>query len=461
MVPRISARGHSFKGAGQYYLHDKQAQTKERVVWTHTHNLPTDDADKAFKWMAYTAMNAGRLKAAAGGSHAGRKSKAGSVYSFSLAWHPEQNPDKETMLDSALTTMDMLGLSEHEAVMVAHNDREHPHVHVILNLVHPESGKTAVPSYDRLTLSRWAEGLEKNDGKIYCEQRVINNEKRRALAGQDRQLALVKHREERLDIAQLVQDIYERSGTAAEFQAAMQEQGYTLAAGNRRAFVLVDETGKISSLSRQLKGQRAKDLADKLSGLKDLPQAAELAKQRQSVERKPPGLPRLKEDYDEAVSKSQLQKPPPAHKKPPPPGDKILPPNDDHLRRLDELREWEFKTDTQRRKLEELQEKTYGRSKILKDIEDLKGEISKGQGLWNKVSGRLADMQDQLENLEKTLANIDQRIEEQNSAFKSKADETRPGQKDENRLKMEDYEQRMRQHREQSRDKGLDHDLER
>lgn len=39
MVPYITDRGHSFKGAGLYYLHDKGEQTNERVAWTHTVNL--------------------------------------------------------------------------------------------------------------------------------------------------------------------------------------------------------------------------------------------------------------------------------------------------------------------------------------------------------------------------------------------------------------------------------------
>ena len=85
MVPRVAGRGHSFKGAAQYYLHDKKAQTSERVAWTMTHNLPTNDAQKGFGWMAYTAMNAEKLKAQAEVSKVGRKATSGPVYSFSLS----------------------------------------------------------------------------------------------------------------------------------------------------------------------------------------------------------------------------------------------------------------------------------------------------------------------------------------------------------------------------------------
>ena len=77
------------------------------------------------------------------------------------------------MVKSSLDVLEVLGFKDHEAVFVAHNDEDHAHVHVICNLVHPENGRTAVPSCDRLTLSKWAEAYEQERGKIYCEERVI------------------------------------------------------------------------------------------------------------------------------------------------------------------------------------------------------------------------------------------------------------------------------------------------
>ena len=55
MVPRVAKAGRSFKGAALYYLHDKQAQTRDRVAFTETVNLPTMDADRGFAHMIDTA----------------------------------------------------------------------------------------------------------------------------------------------------------------------------------------------------------------------------------------------------------------------------------------------------------------------------------------------------------------------------------------------------------------------
>ena len=135
MIPRVGVRGHSFKGAGQYFLHDKKASTSERVGWVETHNLPTKDGEKAMKVMAFTAMNADEIKRNAGTPLTGRKANKGDVYTFSLAWNSDQNPSKEEMLEASHTTLEKLNLQEHQAVIVNHIETEHPHVHVICNLL--------------------------------------------------------------------------------------------------------------------------------------------------------------------------------------------------------------------------------------------------------------------------------------------------------------------------------------
>ena len=305
MVPHVARRGHSFKGAGQYYLHDKEADTAERVAWTRTHNVPTQDPEKAFRWMAWTAMNAEQLKAEAGVSRAGRKARAGAVYSFSLAWHPEQQPDEEAMQQSAYETLGLLGLSDHEAVMVAHQETDHAHVHVICNLVNPETGKMAVPSYDFLTLSKWAEEKEREEGKIYCDQRVENNERRRQEAKQDRDLALIKHREEKAARAEEIAALYNQCDSGKAFRAGLEEAGYTLAAGDRRGFVLVDQAGEVHSLSRQLKGQRAKDIKGRLSDvdLATLQSAKELEDERKYFDRD-----RYHQVWQESVDENSIEK---------------------------------------------------------------------------------------------------------------------------------------------------------
>jgi len=65
MTPKV-VRGRSFKGVGQYLLHDKEATSSERVTFTETLNLPTDNARSAIANMIDTATHADDIKRRAG-----------------------------------------------------------------------------------------------------------------------------------------------------------------------------------------------------------------------------------------------------------------------------------------------------------------------------------------------------------------------------------------------------------
>jgi uncharacterized protein YaiI (UPF0178 family) len=177
MVPRIAKGGRSFKGAWLYYFHDKGALSAERVAFTHTENVPTRDPEKAYKWMAYTALHQKEIKVAAGGSLKGRK-LAASVYAYSLSWHPEENPAREQMIEAARASLKAQNMDGYEVIMAAHKDEPQPHIHIIVNRVHPETGVAHDLKYSKEKLSRWAEAYEKEHGKIYCEERVQNNKQR-------------------------------------------------------------------------------------------------------------------------------------------------------------------------------------------------------------------------------------------------------------------------------------------
>ncbi len=53
-----------------------------------------------------------------------------------------------------------LGLEEYQAFLVAHNDTAHPHVHMMINRVHPETGRAWSTSHDYRRIERTLRGLE-------------------------------------------------------------------------------------------------------------------------------------------------------------------------------------------------------------------------------------------------------------------------------------------------------------
>lgn len=177
MVPKLHAKGASFKGAAAYLLHDKGcAVTSERVEWIETRNLATGDGRVAWKVMAATAMDADRLKRQAGVKNTGRKS-TDAVLHFSLSWHPDEQEglSRDEMRRAALGAIRALGADDRQAMLICHNDEKQPHLHVVVNRISAQDGRMLSSSKEKLNLSRWAQDYERHRGQIYCENRVLNN----------------------------------------------------------------------------------------------------------------------------------------------------------------------------------------------------------------------------------------------------------------------------------------------
>ena len=148
-----------------------------RVEWTETRNLATNDPWRAARIMGATAADGPELKRLAGGKATGRK-LAKPVCHYTLNWAPAERPGRAEMSRAVTGSLQTLGLDRHQALIVAHGDRPHAHVHVIVNRVDAENGKAASLSQSRLKLSKWAEGYERTQGKIRCPNRERHNRRR-------------------------------------------------------------------------------------------------------------------------------------------------------------------------------------------------------------------------------------------------------------------------------------------
>ncbi|MEW6691083.1 MAG: relaxase/mobilization nuclease domain-containing protein [Pseudomonadota bacterium] len=173
MVPKILSSGRSFKGLAQYLTHDPKAQTQQRVAWTHTLNCAHDDPASAVHEMYTTQLDAEALKEQAG-VRAGGRALQKPVKHFSLNWHPNEEPTREHMIATTEGFLKHMGWQEHQALLVAHSDTEHPHVHVMLNAIHPETGLKLDDGLERRRAQEWARQYELEHGTIYCQQRMLD-----------------------------------------------------------------------------------------------------------------------------------------------------------------------------------------------------------------------------------------------------------------------------------------------
>jgi hypothetical protein len=167
---RTRGRGTSFKGALQYVLHDKGVDTAERVGFVELRNFATDQPHGAWREMMALCDAAGDLKKRSGIKGTGNK-LAKPVYAFTLNWHEADRPDADHMRQTALSALKALGMESLQAVIVEHTDRPHRHVHIIVNLVDPDTGKAVSLSNDAHKLDRWADDYEVAQGVIRSPDR--------------------------------------------------------------------------------------------------------------------------------------------------------------------------------------------------------------------------------------------------------------------------------------------------
>jgi len=266
MIPNINSRGKSFNGVSQYLLHDIEKievengndyhvhkETSERVGFTETANLHTDDIEQASRYMAWLDMNREQLKE----NSAGRVATAGNVYHYSLSWHPDEKPDQEHMKAMAHHSVAHLGLENHQYYMVEHTDEPHKHVHVVINLVNPETGNIANVYRDKYALDKWANEYELQH-EVYCQDRAKKHE---ALEAGERTFdSDLSKAERKAQYAEKASEIYRGADSSQAFIAGLDSEGLTLSQGNRGRLVIVDKQGDVHRLTGLISGVKVKDI---------------------------------------------------------------------------------------------------------------------------------------------------------------------------------------------------------
>lgn len=171
-VPPKATRAGGFRRLGQYviapvvlgsapapesgvdalgsYIAD-QARHADRVEWTRVTNCQAATVRGAISEIDATqALNT--------------RSKADPNYHLVIAFPPGEVPTREQIEDIEDTLVRGLGLGEHQRISALHNDKAHLHLHVAINLIHPETVKAAKIFRDHTTLAQLAAGLEIKHG---------------------------------------------------------------------------------------------------------------------------------------------------------------------------------------------------------------------------------------------------------------------------------------------------------
>lgn len=165
MIAKVT-RGSGFKGLQAYLLTGQHGQERERVDWISARNLGAIDPGLAAAEMRATAAENARAQKP--------------VYHLSISLAPDERLDREAMLRVVDRTLQDLGLEQHQALVVAHDDTGHQHVHVMLNRVHPATGRLWRPDFDYARIERSLRQQERELGLQAVQGRHYS------LPGQDR-----------------------------------------------------------------------------------------------------------------------------------------------------------------------------------------------------------------------------------------------------------------------------------
>lgn len=120
-------RGRGFAGLARYLEAGKDGAGSGRISWSEARNLPSNVPREVAVMMRATAAQSLRVHRP--------------VYHLALSWDPDDLVDRRTIIGAADRVLRSLGLEEHQVLMVAHSDTRHAHVHLMINRVHPETGR--------------------------------------------------------------------------------------------------------------------------------------------------------------------------------------------------------------------------------------------------------------------------------------------------------------------------------
>ncbi len=154
MIAKVQpARKHSssFKRLQEYLTRERDADTGELLLRgdvVMSENLLGFDT-AAIEMQGIASLN-NRCKDA--------------VCHYELAWPPGERPTRPQWVDCALHTLKALGYEGHQFMIVAHDDKKHFHIHIMLNKVHPETLRAHTPYRDWFTLDAAVRFLEAKHG---------------------------------------------------------------------------------------------------------------------------------------------------------------------------------------------------------------------------------------------------------------------------------------------------------
>jgi hypothetical protein len=245
-------KGGSRAGPKQLAAHLGRTDTNERVVLLEVHSGIDDLAATFRDWQTLAE---------------GTRGTKG-------LYHVNIDPDARYTMspDQWARAVDVLeqelGFDGQPRAVVMHEKKGRQHIHVVWARTDAETMKMRSDSNNYAAHERASQALEQEFGHAPVPGKHAKRDREKQ---PEPPKAAITHAEwqqaERSGISiadrrASIAALYSASDSGAAFKAGLEDEGYVLAQGDRRDFVLVDMTGETFSLGRQIKGVKAAELRD-------------------------------------------------------------------------------------------------------------------------------------------------------------------------------------------------------
>jgi hypothetical protein len=248
-------KGNARAGAKSLAEHVLRTDTNERVEVGGIRGVVAEDVLGALREMEAVASCT-------------RTSKP--LYHASINTRADERLTPEQRAQSIDRLEEALGLSGQPRVVVIHEKFGREHCHIIWSRTDLEHGRAIRMDHNYRTHEIVARELEREFGHARVQGAHIERE------GKERPARTPGHDEMQQagrtglgpkEAKEQITALWRSTDSGRAFQSAIEEQGWLLARGDRRDFVVVDPHGVTHSLARRVEGAKAQDIRERMIDL--------------------------------------------------------------------------------------------------------------------------------------------------------------------------------------------------
>jgi hypothetical protein len=251
----VVIKGVSCAGARRLAVHLQRTDTNERAEVREIRGVAAEDLRGALIEME--ALGAG--------------TRATKLFYHASINTPAHERMTEAQRDHAIDQLEKaLGLTDQPRVVVVHEKEGREHCHIVWSRVDVDTMRVISDSHNYRKHEQVARDLEREFGHERVQGAHIERD------GKERPARTPSHAEmlqaERTGLSakeakQQITKIWQQADSGQAFAVALWQNGFVLARGDQRDFVVIDPYGGTHSLARRIEGVKAKDVRERMSDL--------------------------------------------------------------------------------------------------------------------------------------------------------------------------------------------------